>query len=63
MEVITASDTWRERKMKKEIYVNDDDEILCWSVSYYPEADKIVLVGCKREPKLVKTDDGWEVLL
>lgn len=49
--------------MKKEIYVNDDDEILCWSVSYYPEADKIVLVGCKKEPKLVKTEEGWEVLL
>lgn len=57
--------------MKKEIYVNDDEiniifptnTTLCYSFSDYPEAEKIVLVGCKREPRVVKTDEGWEVLL
>ena len=58
--------------MKKEIYVVNDDEINITSpkyttfycyVSCYPELEKIVLVDCKREPKLVKTDEGWEVLL
>ena len=37
-------------------------ELFC-NVSTYPELEKIVLVGCKKEPKIVKTDDGWEVLL
>lgn len=37
-------------------------ELFC-NVSAYPELEKIVLVGCKKEPKIVKTDEGWEVLL
>ena len=58
--------------MKKEIYVVNDDEInitspkyttLYCNVSSYLELEKIVLVDCKKEPKIVKTDEGWEVLL
>ena len=33
------------------------------NLSAFPEVEKIVLMNCKKDPKLVKTDEGWEVLL
>lgn len=33
------------------------------NLSAFPEVGKIVFMNCKKEPKLIKTDEGWEVLL